>query len=155
MGNNTICSDIWHKYHKWCFKIVTCNFTSGQASEIWDNFEISQVVFMPNIMYKPCYYLFNTTTGNSFVIFTCRYFKLSWNTTALSQPNCRNFSCSIIMNDNTMKQSTGTAMVVIALISFRIYSWSYFEWADVCYNTGPSGTAKNKTLGLSFSLISG
>ena len=31
-----------------------------------------------------------------FVIFTCRYFKLSWNTTALSQSNCRNFSCSSI-----------------------------------------------------------
>ena len=64
--------------------------------EIWDNFEISQVVFMPNIMYKSCYYLFNTTTGNIFVIFTCRYFKLSWNTTALSQSNCRNFSCRSI-----------------------------------------------------------
>ena len=30
------------------------------------------------------------------VIFTCRHFKLSWNTTALSQSNCRNFSCSSI-----------------------------------------------------------
>ena len=36
-----------------------------------------------------------TTTRKRFVIFTCRYFKLSWNTTALSQSNCRNFSCSI------------------------------------------------------------
>ena len=35
-----------------------------------------------------------TTTSKRFVIFTCRYFKLSWNTTALSQSNCRNFSCS-------------------------------------------------------------
>ena len=33
------------------------------------------------------------TTHKRFVIFTCRYFKLSWNTTALSQSNCRNFSC--------------------------------------------------------------
>ena len=31
-----------------------------------------------------------------FEIFTCRYFKLSWNSTALSQSNCRNFSCSSI-----------------------------------------------------------
>ena len=31
-----------------------------------------------------------------FVIFTCTYFKLSWNTTALSQSNCRNFSCSTV-----------------------------------------------------------
>ena len=35
-----------------------------------------------------------TTTGKRFVIFTCRY--LSWNTSALSQSNCRNFSCSSI-----------------------------------------------------------
>ena len=33
-----------------------------------------------------------TTTGKRFVIFTCRYFKLSGNTTALSQSNCRIFS---------------------------------------------------------------
>ena len=32
-----------------------------------------------------------------FVIFKCRYFKLSWNTTALSQWNCRNFSCSSVI----------------------------------------------------------
>ena len=37
-----------------------------------------------------------TTTRKRFVIFTCRYFKLSWNTTALSQSNCRNFSCGSI-----------------------------------------------------------
>ena len=36
-------------------------------------------------------------TRKRFVIFTCRYFKLSCNTTALSQSNCRNFSCSSIM----------------------------------------------------------
>ena len=35
-----------------------------------------------------------TTTRKRFVIFTCRYFRLSWNTTALSQSNCRNLSCS-------------------------------------------------------------
>ena len=35
-----------------------------------------------------------TTTRKRFVIFTCRYFKLSWNTTTLSQSSCRNFSCS-------------------------------------------------------------
>ena len=51
IGNSMICSDIWHKYHKWYFEIVIRN-------EIWDNFEISLVVFMPNIMYKSCYYLF-------------------------------------------------------------------------------------------------
>ena len=44
IGNSMICSDIWHKYHEWYFKIV--------KYEIWDNFEISLVVFMPNIKYK-------------------------------------------------------------------------------------------------------
>ena len=37
-----------------------------------------------------------TTTRRRFVIFTCRCFKLRWNTTALSQSNYRNFSCSSI-----------------------------------------------------------
>ena len=37
-----------------------------------------------------------TTTRKGFVILTCRYFKLSWNTTALSQSNCRNFSRSSV-----------------------------------------------------------
>ena len=28
VGNSMICSDIWHKYHEWYFKIVISNFTS-------------------------------------------------------------------------------------------------------------------------------
>ena len=28
IGNSMICSDIWHKYHEWYFKIVIRNFTS-------------------------------------------------------------------------------------------------------------------------------
>ena len=40
-----------------------------------------------------------TTTHKRFVIFICSYFKLSWNTTALSQSNCRNFSCGSIMTE--------------------------------------------------------
>ena len=35
-----------------------------------------------------------TSTCKGFVIFTWRYFKLSWNIPARSQSNCRNFSCS-------------------------------------------------------------
>ena len=57
-GNSMICSHIWHKYHERYFKIVQRNFTSRWASEIWDNFEISRVVFMPNITHKSWYYLF-------------------------------------------------------------------------------------------------
>ena len=37
-----------------------------------------------------------TTTHKRFVIFTCGYFKLSWNTIALSRSNWINFSCSSI-----------------------------------------------------------
>ena len=44
IGNSMICSDIWHKYQEWYFKIVLHNFMSPQASEIWGNFEISRVV---------------------------------------------------------------------------------------------------------------
>ena len=49
IGNSIICSDIWHKHHERYFEIVIRNFTSSQASEIWDNFEISRVVFVQNI----------------------------------------------------------------------------------------------------------
>ena len=41
-----------------------------------------------------------TTTRKRFVIFSCRYFKLSWNTTALSESNCRNLSCSSLTYSN-------------------------------------------------------
>ena len=50
---STITSVIWSD----C-EIVIRNFPSRWASEIWDNFEISRVVFMPNVTYKSCYYLF-------------------------------------------------------------------------------------------------
>ena len=41
--------DIWHKYHSWYFKIVS-NFTRLTACEItYNNFEVSLVVFIPNI----------------------------------------------------------------------------------------------------------
>ena len=41
--------DIWHRYHSWYFKIVS-NFIRLTAREItYNNFEISLVVFMPNI----------------------------------------------------------------------------------------------------------
>ena len=64
---------------------------------IWDNFEISRVYLCQisrtnHAIICLNYYL------QKVVIFTCRYFKLSWNTTALNQSNCRNFSCSSIIN---------------------------------------------------------
>ena len=46
-----------------------------------------------------------TTTHKRFVIFTCRYFKLSGNTTALSQANCRIFSCSSMNEEAVVRYS--------------------------------------------------
>ena len=46
-----------------------------------------------------------TTTHKRFVIFTCRYFKLSGNTTALSQSNCRIFSCSSMNEEAVVRYS--------------------------------------------------
>ena len=100
-----ICSDIWHKYDGWYFETVTyyscyiflciIHIIHIVIHFISDNFEIPQVVFMPNITKKHaiiclCYY------PHRFVILTCRYFKLFWNTTALGQSNWRNHSCSSI-----------------------------------------------------------
>ena len=43
-----------------------------------------------------------TTSRKRFVIFTCKYFKSSRNTPALSQSNCRNFSRSSIIKFITL-----------------------------------------------------
>ena len=82
IGNSMICSDIWRTYHEWYF-------------EIWDSFEISQGIYAKYHVQIMLLFVY-TSTHKRFVIFTCRYFKLSWNTTALSQSHCRNFSCSSI-----------------------------------------------------------
>ena len=77
------------------FSTCVSNFTRLMAREITNNnFEISLVVFMPNITTNHaiiCLYYYNGV-----VIFTCRYLKLSWNTTALSQSNWRNSSCDSV-----------------------------------------------------------
>jgi len=96
ISNSMICSDIWHKYHEWYFEIVICNFTSCYASEIWYNFEISWAVFYAKCHVQIMLFFVYTTICKRFVIFTRRYFKISGNTTALSQSNCRNFSCGSI-----------------------------------------------------------
>ena len=65
---------------------------------IWDNFE-TILKYHEWYLCQICYYLFIPQHTKRFVIFTCRYFKLSWNTTALSQSDCRNFSCSSINSE--------------------------------------------------------
>ena len=55
-----------------------------------------------------------TTTHKRSVIFTCRYFKLSWNTTALNQSDCRNFSCSS-KNMNTCTKSEKLIIISVSI----------------------------------------
>ena len=55
--------------------IFGINTTSCQASEIWGNFEISQVLFMPNIMYNSCYYLFMLQPEKFSHLTPCVYFR--------------------------------------------------------------------------------
>ena len=91
IGNSMICRDIWHKYHKWYFKIVIRNLR-----QFWNITSGIYAKYHVQIMLLFVY----TTTLKRFVIFTRRYFKLSWNNTALSQSNCSNFSCSSISTRN-------------------------------------------------------
>ena len=94
IGNSMICSDIWHKYHEGYFEIVRqfWNITSG----IYAKYHV-QIMLL----------LGYTTTHKRFVIFTCRYFKLSRNTTALSQSNCKNFSRSSINKETDQLKQFG------------------------------------------------
>ena len=75
----------------------------------------------------------NTTTRKRFVIFTCRYFKLSWNTTALRQSNCRIFWCSrkrakimsssrTLVGHQTLALRGSWSSSLIGLLSFRLFS---------------------------------
>ena len=64
-----------------------------------------------------------TSTHKRFVIFTCRYFKLSWNTTALSQSNCTNFSCSSIkceILNSDMKALQATSSLILFIYNLII-----------------------------------
>ena len=97
IGNSMICSDIGHKFHEWYFEIA--------IRSNWDNFEISRVIFMQISRTnhgRICLYYY---PQKLIVIFTRRYFKLSWNTTAVSQSNSRNFSCSSIFSQVDRKQA--------------------------------------------------
>ena len=98
IGNSMICSDTWHKYHEWYFEIVIRNFKFETILKYheWYLCQISRTNHAIICLY--CYL-------KRFVIFTCRYFKLSLNTTALSQSNCRHLSCSSIMLETERKRS--------------------------------------------------
>ena len=104
VGNSMICSrDIWHKYHEWCFEIVI-----RLKHREWYLCQISRTNHAITAVFV---YRLYTTTRKKFVIFTYRYFKLSWNIAALSQSNCRNFSYSSItmrINQNFGRNVRGT-----------------------------------------------
>ena len=96
IGNSMICSDIWHKYHEWYFEIVIRNYEplgEWNLRQFWNITSGICAKYHVQIMLLFVY----TTTNKSFVISTRRYFKLSWNTTALSQTNSRNISCRSII----------------------------------------------------------
>ena len=83
------------KFHEWYFEIVIRNFHKPLGEWNLRQFENITSGIYAKLYHVQITLLFvYTTTHKRFVIFTCRYFKLSWNTTALSQSNCRNFSCS-------------------------------------------------------------
>ena len=74
-----ISSDISHKYLEWYFKIVIRNWDN--LRQFWNITSGICAKYHEQIMLLFVY----ATTHKRFVILTCRYFKLSWNTTALSQ----------------------------------------------------------------------
>ena len=85
----------------WCVVIFGINTTSDISKFLYVfSRAVRQVklIFWDNLKYQvQIMLLFGyTTTHKGFVIFTYRYFKLGWNATALSQSNCRIFSCSSI-----------------------------------------------------------
>ena len=69
-----------------------------------------------------------TTTRKRFVIFTCRYFKLSWKTTALSQSNCRKFSCSTIIVVIELCAVQFWSEIIIVIIV--IWNWTRARSSD-------------------------
>ena len=89
IGNSMICSDIWHKYQEWFSKLSYKKVWVW----VWNIMSGIYAKYHVQIMLLFVY----TTIRKRFVIFTFRYFKLRWNTTALSQSNGRNFSCSRVI----------------------------------------------------------
>ena len=77
-----------------------------------------------------------TTTHKRFVIFTCRYFKLSWNTTALSQSNCRNFSYSSIKTVHLLAVKWNTKNVKGVPFFNRRYRKEVPVFCQKCYIEG-------------------
>ena len=102
IGDSMICSDIWHKY-QWYYQSYRVIFQNcyTQFHKLLGKWNLRQFWNITSGIYAKYHMqimlLFvYTTIRKRFVIVTCGYFKLRWNTTALSQSNCRKFSCSSI-----------------------------------------------------------
>ena len=104
------------------FVINTTRDISKLSQITYNNFEIS-LWYLCKISLQIMLLFVYTTTHKRFVIFTCRYFKLSRNTTALSQSNCRHFSCSSI----TVKILFAISPLYNKLNELTIFVCSYFE----------------------------
>ena len=92
---------VFHRclYNKAWFVVIFAINTTSDISKllwIWDSFEISRIRYLCQISLQIMLFFVYSTTLKRLVIFTRRYFKLSWNTTVLSQSSCRNFSCNSI-----------------------------------------------------------
>ena len=96
-----------------------------------------------------------TTSHKRFVIFTCRYFKLSWNITALSQSNGRNFSCSCTIQYNYTVYFN-TRKYLFWKLSRKEHRFNKFR-AVTCWRKGGHYFIWNKNIpslpGNTFSLI--
>ena len=87
IGNSMICSDISKLLYVISRAVRRVKFETILKYHEW---YLCQILRTNHAIICLYYY------PQRYVIFTCRYFKLRWNTTALSQSNCRNFSCSSI-----------------------------------------------------------
>ena len=99
--NSMIYCDIWHKYHE--------PLGEWNLRQFWNITRGIYAKYHVQIMLSFVY----TTTHKRFVIFTRRDLKLSWNTTALSQSKCRNFSCSNIAVVTRLKRYVGLQWTII------------------------------------------
>ena len=99
----TVCTHSLFLYQK------SYSFTANHSFDFWsvNNSCVSTVRqhFPSSILYILFILLIGYYYPQRFVIFTCRYFKLSWNTPALSQSNCRNLSCRSITSGILLRQS--------------------------------------------------
>ena len=80
------------------------------------------------------------------VIFTCRYFKISWNTTALSQSNCRNFSCSSIKQQIFINHITFESIALLEEQDFSCQERKSRSFLPLKYLNGTSFAVSHQKL---------